>query len=165
MSLISKKEKVAILKRRSLRLFLIIFLILIIRFYILMPFRIVGVSMEPSILNQQIVVAEKITYNFRTPLRGEMIIFRTKDRPYVYFLKRVVGLPGEKVEIKDGSLLIDNKRVTENYIQKNNLNISPLKIRDDCVFVVGDNRIIPEDDLFFTQVATKNIVGRVIWKK
>jgi len=153
-------------KKRSLRLFFIAALILAARFFVLQPFRTTGSSREPCCYDGNIVVADKLTYLAREPRRGEIVVFRTNDKPYLYFLKRVIGLPGENVEIRDGLLLVDGRNIREWYLaEANDWNVGPLKVRDDSVFVIGDNRSMPEYDHLFTQVALKNIVGRVLWKK
>ncbi|HNS31561.1 MAG TPA: signal peptidase I [bacterium] len=144
------------------RLAVIALFLLLIRQYVLQPFRVFGISMEPVYRDGSIILVDKLVYRFRTPRRGEIVVFRTQDAPYLYFVKRVIALPQEQVEMKDGTLFINGRKTEEKYFSgQNGWNIEPFTVRKECVFVIGDNRSMPEDFHLFTQVAIKNIVGRV----
>ena len=121
--------------------------------------------MEPTLKDNQIVLVNKLPYHFRKPVRGEIIVFRTTQNPPLYFLKRVVGLEGEQIEFKNGRLYVNGKLLNEPYVVFNdNWNIGPIRVKKNCVFVVGDNRAMPEKFHLFTQVSLKNIIGKVVLK-
>jgi signal peptidase I len=145
------------------RILFIIILVVVLHLFVFQGFRGIGVSMKPTLDENGLVIVNKLVYNFRKPARGEVIVFRTKDRPYVYFIKRIVALEGEIVEIKDGQLYINRREQKEPYlVYESDWNIEPFTVKKGCVFVVGDNRRMPSDEHLFTQVAEKNIIGRVI---
>ena len=130
------------MKKRVIRILFLIFVIFVLQRFFIQPFRTFGISMEPTIHDNSIVFVNKIVYKFRKPQRGEIIVFRTNEKPYLYFMKRVIGLPGETV--------------------KNNWNIGPFKVKENCVFVIGDNRKMEPEYHTFGQVAFKNILGKVM---
>lgn len=154
------------MKKRLIRILLLIFIIFALQKFFIQPFRTFGISMEPTIHDNLIVFVNKIVYKFRKPHRGEIIVFRTNEKPYLYFMKRIVALPGEKIEVKNGVLYINGKRKREIYLKsKNNWNIGPFKVKEDCVFVMGDNRKMAPEYHTFGQVSFKNILGKVIGYK
>jgi len=121
--------------------------------------------MEPTLKDNQIVLVNKLPYHFRKPLRGEIILFRTTEEPPLYFIKRVVGLEGERIEFKDGKVYVNGKLLNEPYVVYNDKwNVGPIKVKKNCVFVVGDNRAMPAKFHLFTQVSLKNIIGKVLLK-
>ena len=151
------------MKKRVIRILFLIFVIFVLQRFFIQPFRTFGISMEPTIHDNSIVFVNKIVYKFRKPQRGEIIVFRTNEKPYLYFMKRVIGLPGEIVEIKNGVLYVNGKRKSEPYLKfKNNWNIGPFKVKENCVFVIGDNRKMEPEYHTFGQVAFKNILGKVM---
>jgi len=150
------------MKKRFFLLSLILFF-LILKTYIIQPFRSIGISMEPTIEDEKIVFVNKIVYRFRKPKIGEIIVFRTTENPPLYFLKRIVATEGETIEFKNGEIFLNGKILEEPYvIYRSNWNIPAIKVKKDCVFVVGDNRGMSASEHLFTQVAIKNIIGRVI---
>jgi len=119
--------------------------------------------MEPTIEDEKIVFVNKIVYRFRKPKIGEIIVFRTTENPPLYFLKRIVATEGETIEFKNGEIFLNGKILEEPYvIYRSNWNIPAIKVKKDCVFVAGDNRGMSASEHLFTQVAIKNIIGRVI---
>ena len=150
------------MKKRFFLLSLILFF-LILKTYIIQPFRSIGISMEPTIEDEKIVFVNKIVYRFRKPKIGEIIVFRTTENPPLYFLKRIVATEGEIIEFKNGEIFLNGKILEEPYvIYRSNWNTPAIKVKKDCVFVVGDNRGMSASEHLFTQVAIKNIIGRVI---
>src|SRR3990167_3725877 len=76
--------------------------ILLIRYYLFKPFYVKGASMEPTFYEKEYLIIDEITYRFREPERGEVIVFRYPENPKEYFLKRIIGLPGETIKITEG---------------------------------------------------------------
>ena len=152
--------------KRIVRLVGIIVFLLLLRHYIVQPFRTFGISMEPTYRDGSFLLVDKITYKIRCPKRGDVIVFRTQTPPYMYFVKRIVGLSEEKVAMKQGMLFINERRIEERYlVEQGNWDIKPFTVRKGCVFVIGDNRSMSKESHLLTEVSMRNIVGRVIGKR
>lgn len=112
-----------------------------------------GDSMEPTLSNGDNLIMDKLTYHFRDPQRFEVIIFPCPTNPEVFYIKRVVGLPGETIQIKDGRVYIDGE-VLESDIygitDKTEPGIAhePIEIGEGEYFVLGDNRPISRDSRY-----------------
>jgi signal peptidase I len=121
---------------------------LIIRFYVVQPFIVLGPSMEPYLQNNQLLMVDEITYRFRSPARGDIIVLKpphdSRD-----FIKRLVGLPGEHIQItSEGKVLINGNVMQEPYLSSaNQLTKGTLDITlgNDEYFVMGDNRSVSND--------------------
>jgi len=124
--------------------------------------RVDGLSMEPSLENNQRIIMEKITYRFHPPRRGDIVVLLRPDGPYEYpLIKRVIGLPGETIEIRDGAVLIDGEPLREPYLDQSTLGyVQPVHIPDRHVFVLGDNRASSNDSRTFGAVAWEDILGK-----
>jgi len=145
----------------------VIVLALIIRLFVIQPFIVDGQSMEPSFKNNNYLITEKITYKFRAPERGEVIIFHPPGNPSVNYIKRVIGLPGDTVTIQDGSVYINGKQILEPYLNSNNETKSDngekytLTLKENEYFVLGDNRTQSRDSRELGPIPSANIVSRV----
>lgn len=141
----------------------IILLLIFIRIFFVQWFRAFGMSMEPTIHDGSIVLVNKTTYRFRPVERGDIIVFRTSNKPYVYFVKRVIAFSGEKVEFRNGNLFINDKQIPEPYIhEKGNWNVEPFFVDNGRIFVCGDNRLTSWEGHLHPQISMKNIIGKVI---
>ena len=155
----------------NIRQILITILIVVVIFlgmhYSLQSFTVSGQSMEPSFVDGEWLLVDKLTYRFSSPGRGDVIIFNppvNSDQPYI---KRIIGLPGEFIEIKDSRIYISNDEGDFEYVETTDLpDISPSyskswQIPEDSYFVLGDNRPVSGDSRSFGPVPRENIVGRV----
>ena len=158
--------------------FIIVMLIAFaIRYFVIQPFVVDGDSMLPNFVNNEYLIAEKISYDFQTPHRGDIVIFRYPKNPQVIYIKRVIGLPGETVEIKDNKVYIaesssgQEKILTEDYIS-NSTKTEVLAAQDGTqsfkvtlsdreFFVLGDNREHSSDSREWGVLPQANIIGRV----
>ncbi|MCD6094443.1 signal peptidase I [bacterium] len=150
------------------QIFLIALAIVIpIRYFLFQPFFVSGASMEPNFDSGEYLLIDEISYRFREPQRGEVIVFRSPTDPSKYFIKRIIGLPGETVEIKEGKIKIYNldfpegKTLKESYIEneKTGGNIK-ISLKKNEYFVLGDNRNHSSDSRSWGPVPRKNIIGR-----
>ena len=153
--------------KASLREILVTLLIALIIFGVvqvtLKSFRIEGTSMEPSFHHGQYVLVNKLIYHFHPPQRGDVIIFRNPKNPNQLLIKRVIGLPGEQVEIENGQVYIDGRLLEEpDYIPASAGSYStPNNVPLDRYFVLGDNREISGDSRAGWTVPRGDIIGKV----
>ena len=106
----------------------------------------VGDSMNPELSNGDIVLVNTLVYNAKNPARGDVIVFKPQgDKTVHSYMKRVIGLPGETVEIKEGILYINGKELQEDYkttaIKEAGLASAKIKLKKQEYFVLGDNRL------------------------
>ena len=137
-------------------------IIIPIRYFLIQPFFVNGASMEPNFLNGDYLIIDEISYRFEAPQRGDVIIFRYPLDPSQFFIKRVIGLPGEKVKVINDSVFINGKPLDESkYLQgvdtAGNVEVT---LEGDEYFVLGDNRQASSDSRRWGEVNEKFIIGR-----
>lgn len=140
------------------------------RMYIAQPFIVSGPSMDDTFLNGQYLIVDELTYETRAPHRGEVVIFKYPLDTKKYFIKRVIGLPGETIEIKKNKVTIFNENnpngfaLDEPYVKTDsNTVIRPdmkVVLGNDEYYVMGDNREVSSDSRIWGPVKTKLITGR-----
>src|SRR3989344_6598984 len=138
-----------------------------IRLFIAQPFIVSGASMVPAFQSGHYLVIDEISYRFEEPKRGEVIVFRFPSSPSKFLIKRVVGLPGETVEIKGNDILIKNEDSPEGFLWKQgdfNRDRSrrdfKVSLSSDEYFVLGDNRGESADSRMWGALKRELIVGR-----
>lgn len=145
----------------------IVILAFIIRVFIIQPFIVEGESMEPAFQTKDYLITEKVSFRFRPPQRGEIIIFNPPDRTSENYIKRIIGLPGDQVAIKDGNIYINNEKIIEPYLNSIDKTLVSQKegyttvLKDDEYFVMGDNRSHSRDSREIGSIPKQNIVSRV----
>ena len=132
-----------------------------------------GSSMYPTLSNADNLILEKVTYYFHGPERFDVIVFELEDDPGTHYVKRVIGLPGETVEIRDGYVYIDGKKLEEDVygrevMTSSGIARSPVKLKEDEFFVLGDNRNNSKDSRAASlgPIKKEQILGKVfvrIW--
>jgi len=140
----------------------------LIRYYLFKPFYVKGASMEPNFFEKEYLIIDELSYRFREPVRGEVIVFRYPENPKEYFLKRIIGLPGETIKISGGQILLYNQAhpegisVDETYLPEEikTEGDRTIKIGDEQYFVLGDNRSNSFDSRRFGSISRSLIVGR-----
>lgn len=146
-------------------------IIIPVRYYLFQPFFVKGASMESTFNDGDYVLIDEITYSFRNPKRGEVIIFRSPQNHSQFFIKRVIGLPGEQIQIKNNEVIIFNKQNQDGFVLNESvyldsdtqtLNNPRLNINDNEYFVLGDNRLHSSDSRLWGAVTRKLITGRVL---
>lgn len=150
-----------------LQIFILALAIVIpIRFFLFQPFIVNGASMEPSFKNGEYLLIDEISYKLRNPKRGEVVVFKYPKDPSYFYIKRIIGLPGETVEIKDQEVKIYNyefpngKIIKEPYIKGFTTNPLKMVLGKNEYFVLGDNREHSSDSRSFGAVPKKNIIGK-----
>lgn len=160
------KGRLSVLLELLKSAFYILAIAFLIRYFLIQPFIVEGSSMEPNFLNQEYLLVNKISYQFREPRRGDVIVFRPIESPYLNYIKRVIGLPGETVEIKNGKVWIDGDELKEDYLPKDAKTLisggtktMTVKLKEDQYFVLGDNRQFSKDSREIGLIPQVNIVG------
>lgn len=121
-----------------------------------------GQSMEPNLHEQQRVIVDLVSYRFRSPERGEIIVFDVPESvSKIPLIKRVVGIPGDTIETKEGAAYLNGQRLDEPYLRETTLGrMPPRVVPEGHVFVLGDNRNRANDSRRLGMVPYEDIVGR-----
>lgn len=141
--------------------------VFLIRSFLIQPFLVSGASMEPNFASNNYLLIDEITYLLRDPQRGEVIVFRYPNDPSTYYIKRVIGLPGERVEVKGGSVYVfdqdGSKKMfsEENYLPSGlkTSGIASVQLGEKEYFVLGDNRNYSYDSRSWGKLGRDNIIG------
>lgn len=161
--------------------------------FFLKAFAVTSSSMSPTIQTGDRVMSEKVTYYFRDPKQGDVILFRypptaphalTTSNPFYWpferiaetlhlsnslpsppFVKRVIATGGDTVEIKQGQVIVNGKKLAEKYKVPDSSNMAPRKIPKGYLFVMGDNRPNSSDSRVWGLVSNRNVIGKVflVW--
>lgn len=133
----------------------------LVRVFLFENYRVLGHSMDPTLDNDQFLVVNKLGYRLHEPVRGDIVVFRdprTDDRKLI---KRIIGLPGEVLEIKEGQVFINEQPLDEPYIEyRGRYSESPSPIPDNHYFVLGDNRNNSSDSHNWGTLPRDEIVGK-----
>jgi len=146
----------------AIAIFLFVYLL------ILQPHKIKGSSMDPNFEDGEFLLTEKISYRFREPQRGEVIVFKAPGPKKDEFIKRIIGLPGEKISIKEGKVFINGRLLRESYIKDEVITSGgsfleeglEILVPKDHYFVLGDNRIASSDSRSWGFVSKEAITGK-----
>jgi len=124
-------------------------------------FRIEGQSMVPNLHHGQFLIVNKLVYYLHPPERGDVVVFHSPQNPNKDFIKRVVGLPGEEVEIGNGQVFVNGVRLEETYIsQPSSRSFGPQVVGDFEYFVLGDNRNNSSDSRSWGMLEGEAIIGK-----
>lgn len=144
-----------------------ILIVIPIRMFIAQPFIVSGASMENTFHTGEYLIVDQVTYHFNQPTRGEVIIFRYPRDPSKFFIKRIIGLPGDTVNIEDGVVRIKNEATPEGFILDESYleempEAAPLTetLGEREYFVMGDNRDESSDSRSWGVLQEDRIIGR-----
>lgn len=138
--------------------------VFVIRTYLVQPFLVSGASMEPNFSDGNYLLIDEISYRFREPARGEAVVFRYPVNRDLFFIKRIVGLPGERVVIKDNEVYINGQPLTEDYLDEEAVRTSgdiDITLEEGQFFVLGDNRYNSFDSRNWGPLTRDDITGLV----
>lgn len=147
-------------------------LFIVIYLFIFQPNQVKGASMEPTFQSGDYIITSKITYKFKKIERGDIVVFNSPKNPDIEYIKRIIGLPGDKIEVRNNEVYVNDQILSENYIAtKTNLWDSgylkegePIFVPENFVFVMGDNRPRSSDSREFGPIPISSIVGTVIFR-
>lgn len=138
----------------SLAIFFFVYILIV------QPHRVKGESMVPNFADGELLLTEKVTYRFQDVKRGDVIVFQAPTVRKVDFIKRIIGLPGDSVDIENGTVFINGKDLIEPYeIQTTDGNLK-ITVGEDQYFVLGDNRMASSDSRSFGSIEKGAIKGR-----
>jgi len=146
--------------------FIALVIVIPIRIFIAEPFVVSGSSMVPTFENGNYLIVDKISYRLSSPKRDDVVIFRYPKDQTKFFVKRIIGLPNETIDMKGGVVTIINKenkdgfKLTEPYVKNISNNVTHFELKDDEYFVMGDNRNASSDSRYWGAVNRKLITGR-----
>lgn len=136
-------------------------IVLVVNIFLGQATRVEGQSMEPTLHNNERLIIEKVSYRLHEPQRGDIIVLKPQRRGTVPLIKRVIGLPGETVEIKDNLVYINGTALDEEYLtQPTKGNMSAHLVPEEHVLVLGDNRGASNDSRAFGMVPYEDIIGK-----
>jgi len=141
-------------------------LALVIIIFLYQPVKVEGTSMAPLLSDQERIFINKFVYRFASIHRGDVVVFWYPLDRSKSFIKRVIGLPGEEIEIRQGMLYVDGQAIAEPYVPPQYEDISdfgPVRVPDDSYFVMGDHRISSNDSRVFGPVSSRFIYGRAVF--
>lgn len=142
-------------------------IVLPIRYFVFQPFLVKGASMQPNFNNGDYLIVNEISYKFENPKRGEVIVFKYPNDPSQRYIKRIIGLPGETVEVAAGKIIIykdsQEQVLNESYLPNYIRTLGDLKttLKTNEYFVLGDNRIASFDSRRWGALPKGNIIGKV----
>ncbi len=145
----------------------VVVIVVVVRVFIAQPFIVSGASMVPTFHDSDYLIVDQLSYRFIEPARGDVLIFKPPQNKSVYFIKRIIGIPGDTININNGVVTLSNKEhpegvvLNEPYISKDttsgHYNIS---VTEGNYFVMGDNRPASYDSRGWGLLPKKNITGR-----
>jgi len=142
-----------------------------IRYFIAEPFIVNGASMDPTFSTNQFLIVDRLTYRFQEPQRGDVIVFKFPNNPSIYYIKRVIGLPGETVSLTNGKVSSQDTGASSTAIVLDESYLDPARLSHDSFritldegqyFVMGDNRLESSDSRTWGPLSTDLIIGRPI---
>lgn len=149
-------------------------IVLPVRYFVVQPFIVRGASMEPNFYNREYLIIDEASYRFREPTREEAVVFRYPRDPHQFFIKRIIGLPREEIEIKGGRVSIISAKekggrflLSEPYLLPPDRPTYPdyhTTLKENEYFVLGDNRDFSSDSRVWGPLEKKYLVGRVLFR-
>lgn len=136
-------------------------IVLLVNIFLGQATRVDGQSMEPNLHDHQRLIIEKVSYHFHNPRRGDIVVLRPPQRQTIPLIKRVIGLPGETIEIHDNHVYIDGVLLEEPYLTQTTWGtLTPQLVPEDHIFVLGDNRGSSNDSRVFGPIPLDDVIGR-----
>lgn len=141
--------------------------VFVVRHFLVQPFLVSGASMVPNFQNGDYIMVDELTYRVREPQRGEVVVFRAPTDPSTFFIKRIIGLPGERVVLADNKVTIYNDAhkdgfiLDESYLPKtiSTQGSTDTTLKDKEYFVMGDNRPYSYDSRSWGVLPREDVVG------
>src|SRR3989344_1372064 len=137
-----------------------------IRIFIAQPFIVSGSSMFPTFENSEYLIVDEISYRLGSPKRNDVVVFKYPNDTKKFFIKRIIGLPNEIIDIKNGEITIKNTeypdglKLEQPFIRENSSDNIHFELKESEYFVLGDNRNASSDSRYWGAVSRKLLIGR-----
>ncbi len=135
--------------------------------FVVQPVKVEGTSMQPRLFDHERIFVNKFVYHFAEIDRGDIVVFWFPREPTKSLIKRVIGLPGDRVEIHSGKVFVNNRQLNEAYVRSeyfDKRSYGPLEVPENNYFVMGDHRNSSNDSRHWGCVPRRNIFGRAIFR-
>ncbi|NTU74422.1 signal peptidase I, partial [Candidatus Roizmanbacteria bacterium] len=147
-------------------------LFIVIYLFVMQPNQVKGASMEPTFYSGDYIFTSKVTYKIRGYNRGDVVVFKAPKNPDIEYIKRIIGLPGDKILIQSGEVYVNGRQLQEGYISAKTQTWDagaiqegePLIVPNDQLFVMGDNRPRSSDSRDFGTIPMASVIGQVIYR-
>lgn len=148
--------------RWAAELAVVVLLALLVRKFVFSLTTVQGPSMMDTLVSGQVMAVDKTFFHLHEPTRGLVVICRYPDSQE-YYVKRIIGLPGDEIEIRQGVTYVNGVEQQEDYVAYRDYeDFGPYQVEEDCVFVMGDNRANSHDSRTEGAISQSAIVGRVM---
>ena len=135
--------------------------------FVAQAFRVQGTSMLPLLEDSERIIVNKFIYRFHPIQRGDVVVFWYPKDPSVSFIKRVVGVPGDTVELRRGALFVNDRRISEEYVRpqfNDDETHGPVTVAKGYYYVLGDHRNSSNDSRSWGEVPEKYIYGKAVFR-
>jgi signal peptidase I len=147
-------------------------LFIVVYLFVMQPNQVQGASMDPTFNSGDYIFTSKVTYKMRSYHRGDVIVFKSPPNPDIDYIKRIIGLPGDEVMVKDSEVYVNGIKLNEPYISaKTNVweggfskDGVPAKVPNGYLFVMGDNRPRSSDSREFGPITQESVIGQVFYR-
>ena len=147
-------------------------LFIVVYLFVAQPNQVKGASMDPTFGSGDYIFTSKITYKMRSYHRGDVIVFKSPGNPDIEYIKRIIGIPGDVVMVKDTEVFINGRQLKEDYIAaKTNLweggfalNGKGVTVAEGMLYVMGDNRPRSSDSREFGLITEESVIGQVFYR-
>lgn len=147
-------------------------LFIVIYLFVAQPNQVKGTSMVPTFSSEDYIFTSKIAYKMGPYHRGDVVVFKSPGNPDIEYIKRIIGIPGDTVMVKDSEVYVNGRQLKEDYIAaKTNLweggfskNGEGTKVADGMLFVMGDNRPRSSDSREFGPITEESVIGQVVYR-
>ncbi|HYP15113.1 MAG TPA: signal peptidase I [Bryobacteraceae bacterium] len=149
-------------------LFISVVLAILVILFLYQPVKVEGTSMMPALVDQERIFINKFVYKLGMGdiERGDMVVFWFPQDPTKSYIKRVIGLPGDTVEVDNGTVIVNGRRLEENYIldrYRDRLSFPGIKVQAEEFFVMGDHRVSSNDSRNWGTVPRNYIYGKAVF--
>lgn len=135
--------------------------VFVVRHFLVQPFLVSGASMAPNFHNGDYLMVDELTYRVRDPERGEVVVFRYPNDRSTFYIKRIIGLPGERIVLADGKITINGGKISETYLPNgmSTQGSADMVLGSGEYFVMGDNRPYSFDSRTWGVLPREDIIG------
>ena len=165
---LSPRSAIAVFANWVRDLFISVVLAILVILFLYQPVKVEGTSMMPALVDQERIFINKFVYRLGIGdiQRGDMVVFWFPGDPTKSYIKRVIGIPGDTVEVDDGTVIVNGHRLQEPYVLdqfRDRASMSPFKVQGDEFFVLGDHRTSSNDSRSWGAVPRKFIYGKAVF--